>query len=116
DATAIANYFTDLVKRTKGFDLAVRDKGDESTPGITFEVSGTVKTPEGYALIVKPEGILVMAHDNRGLLYGAVSLWQLLTSAAANNGAGIAVEVPAMTIGDEPRFAWRGLMLDSVRH
>jgi hexosaminidase len=116
DAAAIANYFTDLVKRTKGIDLAVREKGDESTPGITFEVSGTVKTPEGYALIVKPEGILVMAHDNRGLLYGAVSLWQLLTAAPASNGASTAVEVPAMTIGDEPRFAWRGLMLDSVRH
>src|SRR6185295_14367214 len=67
DAAAIAHYFVDLVKRTQGMDLAVHDKGDESTPGITFEVSGTVKTPEGYALLVKPEGILVMAHDNRGL-------------------------------------------------
>jgi hexosaminidase len=114
DAAAVASYFADLVKRTSGMSLAVRDAADESAPGITFELSGTVKTPEGYALLVKPEGILVMAHDNRGLLYGAVSLWQLMTQADKQGDVGVAI--PAMTIGDEPRFAWRGLMLDSVRH
>jgi hexosaminidase len=109
DAVSVANYFVDLVKRTKGLGLAVSDKPG-ATPGIRFEVSGTVKTPEGYALIVKPDEIIVTAHDNRGLFYGAVSLWQLLTAPDAANG------IPAMTIGDEPRFAWRGLMLDSARH
>jgi hexosaminidase len=114
-AKPVAGYFADLVQRTRGLELTVRDAADESTPSVTFELSGTVQTPEGYALLVKPDGILVMAQDERGLLYGAVSLWQLMT-ARPPSAAVAAIAIPAMTIGDEPRFAWRGLMLDSVRH
>jgi hexosaminidase len=114
DAVVVANYFVDLVKRTKGLEFAVGEQAGD-TPGIRFEISGTVRTPEGYALIVKPDGIIVTAHDNRGLLYGAVSLWQLLTAHDADH-ANPPMSIPAMTIGDEPRFAWRGLMLDSARH
>src|SRR5262249_17146807 len=52
------------------------------------------------------------SRDPRGLLYAAVTLWQLCT---ATQGPAPA-ELPAMRIVDEPRFRWRGLMLDSARH
>jgi hexosaminidase len=55
----------------------------------------------------------VSARDPRGLLYGAVTLWQLLTADAAGSGP---VHLAAVQIRDAPRFAWRGLMLDSARH
>ncbi len=45
-----------------------------------------------------------------GLFYGAVTLWQLLP---VGSGGG---EIAAQTITDEPRYSWRGLMLDSSRH
>jgi hexosaminidase len=38
-------------------------------------------------------------------------LWQLITASTGPD-----VRIPAMTITDEPRFQWRGLMLDSARH
>ena len=62
---------------------------------------------------VSPERIVVSAGDSRGLFYGAVTLWQLLT---AQRATAQRVAVPALTIDDAPRFRWRGLMLDSARH
>ena len=64
---------------------------------------------EGYRLEVKPRGVTISASDDAGLFYGAVTFWQLAAGAEDN-------EIPAMTIEDSPRFAWRGLMLDSARH
>jgi hexosaminidase len=60
---------------------------------------------------VSPQRILVSAGNERGLFYGAVTLWQLATR---NDAARIGI--PALHIDDAPRFAWRGLMLDSARH
>jgi len=63
----------------------------------------------GYTLDVDARGIRITAHDDAGLLHGAVTLYQLLDQSP--EGA-----VPALHIADGPRFAWRGLMLDSARH
>jgi hexosaminidase len=69
--------------------------------------------PESYSLDVTTNDVVISAHDSGGLFYGAVSLWQLLTSPTAD---GSAISVPSLKIVDSPRFAWRGLMLDSARH
>lgn len=69
-----------------------------------------VRTPglpaEGYRLTTGPAGATITASTDAGLLYGAVTLWQL-----ADHD-----RVPGVAIEDAPRFAWRGLMLDSARH
>lgn len=62
--------------------------------------------PEAYRLTTGPAGATIAASDDAGLLHGAVTLWQL-----AENG-----RVQGVAIEDRPRFAWRGLMLDSARH
>ncbi len=71
--------------------------------------------PEGYAIDVSADHIVLSASDPRGLLYAAVTLWQLGTSHEASTNEGI-VTIPAVKIVDSPRFAWRGLLLDSARH
>ena len=62
--------------------------------------------PEGYRLTTGPGGATIVASDDAGLLHGAVTLWQL-----SEQG-----RVPGVAVEDRPRFAWRGLMLDSARH
>jgi hexosaminidase len=79
---------------------------------IRFVTDKSIKGKEAYRLTVSPTGVVVAAGQPAGLFYGAVSLWQLLTVEPGNGP----VTLSARTIDDAPRFAWRGLMLDSSRH
>jgi hexosaminidase len=106
-----ARYFAGLVTRTRGLSLPVVTA--PAAHSISFTLDDRVASDEGYELRVAPAGITVSARDPRGLLYGAVTLWQLLTANASSTGP---VRLAAMEIRDAPRFAWRGLMLDSARH
>ena len=108
-----AEYFIALVQRTRGLTLPSSASGGARDNEIVFELTareGAIDE-EGYSLLVSPERIVVSASDSRGLFYGAVTLWQLITASSAGE-----IRIPAMTINDAPRFRWRGLMLDSARH
>ena len=84
-------------------------KGDHA---IRFVTDKKIKGAEAYRLTVSSNGVVVSASQPAGLFYGGVTLWQLLT---AQPGDG-PVTLEARTIEDSPRFAWRGLLLDSARH
>ncbi|HUP44876.1 MAG TPA: beta-N-acetylhexosaminidase, partial [Thermoanaerobaculia bacterium] len=73
---------------------------------------------EGYLLDVTPRGVAIRARREAGLFYGAQTLRQLLPPAvfAASRQNGVAWTVPAVRIEDQPRFRWRGAMLDVARH
>lgn len=65
-----------------------------------------VGSPEGYVLTVGPDRVLVRATSGAGLFYGVQTLLQMA------DGKGL----PAGTVTDEPRFAYRGFMMDVSRH
>ena len=106
-------WLADVLARTRGLRLPLKH-GAAGAHAIVLrrDPAAPVADREGYTLTVTPDGIRVEARDDAGLFYGAVTLWQLLTPDAKQG----AVELPALSIRDQPRFAWRGLMLDSVRH
>ena len=108
-----ATYLTDLLARTRGLHLRVAS-GKVESPAIMLQrdPQAPVAQAGGYALDVTPQGIRIRARDDAGLFHGAITLWQLLTPDARTG----AVDVSGMHIRDWPRFAWRGLMLDSARH
>jgi hexosaminidase len=66
---------------------------------------------ESYTLTVTPEGATLQAAEPWGALRGMETFLQLVTP-----GSATAFRVPAVVVEDRPRFAWRGLMLDSGRH
>ncbi len=109
-ALAAARYLADLLDRTRGLKLAIAEGAPP--PGgaaIAFRRGGPAG--EAYVLDAGPDGLTIQAGGDAGLFYGAVSAWQLAT---ASPGRG-PVAIPAVRLEDAPRFAWRGLMLDSAR-
>ena len=66
---------------------------------------------ERYTLTVTARSVQIRAPRPAGLLRGAATLRQLLV-----RHDGGSVTVPAVTIHDAPRYAWRGLSLDVARH
>jgi hexosaminidase len=72
---------------------------------------------EGYLLASTSKGILISANQPAGLFYGMQTLLQLLPAEIESKDAvSQKWTVPAVTIKDYPRFAWRGLMLDVSRN
>ena len=110
-SAAASRYFSGLLERSVGLQLIPsRAPSGSSVPGIDFMLVDGFPV-EGYRLVVDEERITITAADERGLFYGAVTLWQLIAA-----GEGDARVVPALEIEDAPRFGWRGYMLDSARN
>ena len=63
--------------------------------------------PEGYVLTASTDGVTIQATTKAGLFYGQQTLKQLQTADG---------KIPVGTVVDEPRFDYRGLMLDVSRH
>ena len=72
---------------------------------------------EAYALRVTPEDIVVDASELAGVLYAFETLKQMLPPEVYGSSRAKADwVVPAVSIVDEPRFAYRGTHLDVARH
>jgi hexosaminidase len=113
----IGAYLRELLRDSRGVRLRLLARAHAAAPdgaiALRLDPSAPGESPESYQLDVSPQRIVVSARAAPGLFYGAVTLWQLCGTAAQ---ARAAVSIPALHISDAPRFRWRGLMLDSVRH
>lgn len=69
---------------------------------------------EGYRLIVAPDRMEIQASSASGAFYACQTLRQL--AAPAPGAAAAALRLPCVEITDQPRFPWRGFLLDSSRH
>jgi hexosaminidase len=115
-AAAPAEYLVELIKQQRPdlkFAKPREDSPESGSIAFVLEPGEETLGAEGYALAVTGKGVTITARAPAGLFYGAVTLWQLIT---ADPMQGLSVDVRALRIVDRPRFAWRGLMLDSARH
>lgn len=114
EVAAVGQRLAEVLGRLTGITPAVvPDDGS----GIVLHLDPTlaVEGPawaqaEGYLLDCDEGGVRLTARTPHGLFNGAMTLAQLATGSAGG------WRIPALTITDRPRFAWRGLLLDVSRH
>lgn len=107
-ASTAARLLIERVRVDRGLTLR-----QAATGTIRFVRDSLVTGEEAYKLDITPDGATIRASGDRGLVWGAMTLAQLLSPDAA---FGKPVRLSAMTIDDAPRFSWRGLMVDVARH
>lgn len=91
-------------------------KRETAQPVITIKLLYKNGLPEeGYELSVKPDGITLSASEPAGMFYGIQSL-KTLTPPAAFAHPQKEIAFPCVEVKDEPRFAFRGFMLDVGRN
>ncbi|MFD7057391.1 beta-N-acetylhexosaminidase [Streptomyces mirabilis] len=73
---------------------------------------------EAFEVHVSASGATVLGGGPAGVFYGCQALLQSLPPSVYRRAPvpGRKWSIPACRISDEPRFAWRGLMLDVARH
>lgn len=121
-AADVAERFAERARGATGFELPVVS-GAAGASDLAFVVADGEApggAEEGYMLESGPEGVRVAADTAAGLFLGTQTLRQLLppeierTDAAGEPDGGWTV--PAASVADAPRFAYRGAMLDVARH
>jgi hexosaminidase len=115
-------YLAERLNQATGYSLKL-DNHTQAQPAkgailLTTKDAKPELGPEGYELTVTPDSVVVRASKSAGLFYGVQSLLQLLPPEvfAAKPVAGVDWKVPCVQIEDQPRFKWRGFMLDVARH
>ena len=104
-----AGLFNAWLKELTGYELAVKDQGNENA--ILLQTGSDTTNTEGYTLSVNHNNITINGNSGSGTFYGIQTLIQLLPVQKAH-----AMYVPGVEIKDSPRFAYRGLHLDVGRH
>jgi hexosaminidase len=115
----IGEYLAAQLRPATGFALKVLTTGPDPAIGNIFLTLSTDSTlgKEGYELTVGPDSVKLAGFQPAGLFRGIQTLRQLLPPAIESQTAQPDPwTIPAVTIRDYPRFAWRGAMLDVARH
>ena len=115
----IADLFSKRMAVTSK-NIRIEQGSSPAANAIFFSLSPTTKLPkEGYILRVTNTGVTLTASEPAGIFYGVQTLVQLLPKQIESSEAqksGSTWSIPVVTIEDQPRFGWRGLMLDVSRH
>ena len=104
-----ANFLAEYVKEKTGITLAPTTEAKRK--GIILKVEENKEKPEGYTLKVTTDNVTICGGSEAGVFYGIQTLRKSLPVVQGEK-----VALPAVEINDEPRFDYRGGMLDVARH
>ena len=120
-AAAVAETFAASARAATGFDLPVVE-GEAGASDIALVVAdgATGGTNEGYTLESGADGVRIGADAAAGLFWGTQSLRHLLPAEIGRSDDATQPSggwtVPAASVADRPRFAYRAATLDVARH
>lgn len=112
-----ASFLSGMLKTatTQEIDVINKNSSAGKERGIYLILDGNVQNEEGYYLTVDPDQIKITARSATGIFYGIQSLRQLMPPKTEKHSVE-ELTIPAVNIKDEPRYAYRGMMLDVARH
>ena len=120
-STQTAQYLAQRLRNSTGFKLKLGKSTEAAAKGqilLTTRDAKPTLGPEGYQLTVGTDSVVLRALTQAGLFYGVQSLLELMPPEvfAAKAVPGVDWKIPCAQIEDQPRFKWRGFMLDVARH
>lgn len=83
------------------------DRSDGAIAPLGLSLDAALGGPEAYRLSISSDGVSIAAASPAGLVRAGATLYQLALSHPD--------ALPCVEIRDEPRFAWRGFMIDAAR-
>lgn len=113
---AEAEYLSEMLGSAVGAELPF-EPGKTGEGGILLKLDENIENEEGYELVVAYNKIIISGKSAKGVFYAIQTLRQLMPP-TIESGTTLETElsIPAVVIKDEPRFAYRGMMLDVSRH
>ena len=106
-----ARHLKALIRTECGMLSDIETKRCDDGRHITLRIDPSITAPEGYRLEVTPDDILITGGTPRGVFYGIETLRQIISPGVKRQ-----FTVPCVSIADEPRFPYRGMMLDPARN
>ena len=103
----------------KEFNLILNNRSKSFENSINLVLNPSLQEQigqEGYKLIVNKDNIKITGATKAGIFYGIQTLRQLLMKWSDNNLMYFTYTIPCVEIIDQPRFKWRGFMLDVSRY
>jgi hexosaminidase len=117
-----AALLAERLRKATGFELPL-EVNSESRRGkgcivLTMAKASSALGAEGYELTAVADSVTIRASAPAGLFYGTQTLLELLPPEifSAQPAPKIQWSVPCVEIQDQPRFPWRGFLLDVARH
>ncbi|MBR6662858.1 MAG: beta-N-acetylhexosaminidase, partial [Alistipes sp.] len=94
--------------------LEVQESNEAAKGNIVLRVNKNLAS-EAYTLEVGDGGIIIEGGSNAGVFYGVETLLQLLPAKVYSKQMELPVMLGACRVADEPKFEYRGFMLDVTR-
>ena len=117
EAKTVATFFSARIARATGYNLAITSKNAANCISLVIDKTLDVND-EGYTLDVTAKSVSIKAKTAQGLFYGMESFMQLLPAEIESPKlvANMLWKASCVTIKDQPRFGYRGMMIDPCRH
>lgn len=118
EAGWVVRTFSERWQQATGNTIVRTNTANANIRFVNAKSSDNSLGKEGYRLIVDQKGIEISAQTPAGWFYGVQTLFQLMPAAIESTSPSnnVSWKLPFVTIHDQPRFGWRGLMLDVSRH
>ncbi len=113
ELAALADYWQQWLSNTCSIKLTIVDEATTTkhkSIALTLINGANGSNQEAYQLSIKPDQVILQAATTAGLFYGLQTLKQLTGTQQQK------LSWPCLEIVDQPRYAWRGMMLDCSRH